>query len=47
LKQEVEQVQKPLDLSGRFNLELGTMVDCDLELHIQGAVICLDGLKLS
>lgn len=47
LKQEVEQVQKPLDLSGRFTLELGTMVDCDLELHIQGAVICLDGLKLS
>ncbi len=47
LKQDVEQVQKPLDLSGRFSLDLATMGDCDLELHIQGEVICLDGLKLS
>jgi hypothetical protein len=46
LKQDREQVQKPLDLSGRFSLNLGTMGDCDLEWHIQGEVIRLDGLRL-
>lgn len=46
LKQDVEQVQKPLDLSGRFSLNLGSADECDLELHIHGEVVCLDGLKL-
>ncbi|MCX7783447.1 MAG: hypothetical protein N2318_07340 [Meiothermus sp.] len=47
LKQDAVQVQIPLDLSGRFSLQLGLADDCDLELHIQGEVVRLDGLKLS
>lgn len=46
LKQDEEQVQKPLDLSGRFSLNLGSAGECDLELHIHGDVVCLDDLKL-
>lgn len=47
LKQDAVRVQIPLDLSGRFSLQLGPTDDCDLELHIQGEVVRLDGLKLS
>lgn len=47
LKQDAVQVQIPLDLSGRFSLQLGLADDCDLELHLQGEVVRLDGLKLS
>ncbi|GIW34864.1 hypothetical protein [Meiothermus sp.] len=47
LKQDAVQIQIPLDLSGRFSLQLGPADHCNLELHIQGEVVCLDGLRLS
>ncbi len=47
LRQNTLQVQKPLELSGRFSFYLRSTEACDLELHIQGEVVCLDGLKLS
>ncbi|WP_299426512.1 hypothetical protein [uncultured Meiothermus sp.] len=47
LKQDRGHLQKPLDLSGRFSLNLGSVSDCSLEIRIQGGLVCLDSLKVS
>lgn len=47
LKQDAQQMHTSLDLSWRFNFYPSSLGDCCLELHIQGEVVCLDGLKLS
>ncbi|MCS7068133.1 MAG: hypothetical protein NZN28_05820 [Meiothermus sp.] len=47
MKQGANTLKMPLDLSGRFSFKLTSLDDCSFELHIQGEVVRLDGLRLS